>query len=116
MFSALVVSRVNYAIEAWGGFLSKLAIGKINKMFKKARRWGLCTKNYNFDEIQDKACDRLFFKARNFRNHCLSHLLPPVREIPYNLRTRSHNLEIPLVMSELHKKSFFPQCLAKNSY
>ena len=116
VFSALVVSRVNYAIEAWGGFLSKLAIGKINKMFKKARRWGLCTKNYNFDEIQDKACDRLFFKARNFRNHCLSHLLPPVREIPYNLRTRSHNLEIPLVMSELHKKSFFPQCLAKNSY
>ena len=72
IFTALVVSRVSYAIEAWGGFVSKLATSKINKMFKKARRWGLCTKLYSFEEINDDACDRLCLKACKFHNHCLS--------------------------------------------
>ena len=105
IFTALVISRIGYAIEAWGGFVSRHDIGRINKMFRKARRWGLCSKVYTFDEIKDNACDRLFFKARNFQNHCLSHLLPPAKNIPYELRERSHNLEIPFARSELHKNS-----------
>ena len=40
VFSALVVSRVNYAIEAGVGFLSKLAIGKMKKNVQEGQEVG----------------------------------------------------------------------------
>jgi len=40
-FSAIVVSRIIYALPAWGGFLSNNLIAKIDASFKKSFPLGL---------------------------------------------------------------------------
>jgi hypothetical protein len=48
VFSALVVCRVNYAIEAGVGFLSKLAIGKMKKNVQEGQEVGPLLKKLQF--------------------------------------------------------------------
>ena len=40
LFFALIVSRILYALPAWGGFLTADLIGKIDAYLCKALRWG----------------------------------------------------------------------------
>jgi hypothetical protein len=39
IFSAIVISRITYAIKAWGSYVTAEQVGKIDKMCKKARKW-----------------------------------------------------------------------------
>jgi hypothetical protein len=45
-FNVLVVSRITYAIEAWGSYVTIEQEGMINKMFKKAKN-GASPQNYS---------------------------------------------------------------------
>jgi len=44
IFDALVLSKLRYAICAWGGFLSAELEGQINAFLKRAFKYGFCTK------------------------------------------------------------------------
>jgi len=43
IFVALIIRRISYALSAWGGFLNIQQINRINALFLKARRSGLCS-------------------------------------------------------------------------
>ena len=112
IFKSIVVSRVAYAVEYWGNFVTVEQQGKTNKMLKKARRWGLCKKLHTFDEIREERMQGLFSKIGS-SNHCLHHLLPPVRNDFYDLRERSHPYSTPRALKTLFKNSFFIRMLSR---
>ena len=43
IFVALIISRISYALSAWGGFLNSQQINGINVFLRKARRFGICS-------------------------------------------------------------------------
>ena len=49
VFSALIISRILYALPAFYGFLSQRGIDRINAMFRKARRWGITVDEFDMD-------------------------------------------------------------------
>jgi hypothetical protein len=80
LFSAIIVSRITYAIEAWGSYVTMEQEGMINKMFKKGKKWGLTSKLYTLNDLKDGRSDNFFRKICQNSNHCLFHLMPPLRE------------------------------------
>ena len=42
-FIALIISRILYALPAWGGFLNSQQIYRINAFLRKAQRFGFCS-------------------------------------------------------------------------
>ena len=113
IFHAVVMSKIIYAIEAWGGFVAMEMAGIIDKMFKKAKRWGLTTQLFNFKDVKDERCNYLFKKVCKNPDHCLFHLLPPLRPMIARLRPRKHDHQIPSYSTALHRKSFLTHSLLK---
>ena len=95
VFSALIASRILYALPAFYGFILQSDVDRIDAMFRKAKRWGITTDEFNMDFLSTLSDSRLF-KNIKFDHHCLHHLLPQVHEVPsYNLRGRPTCYEIP---------------------
>ena len=113
VFSAVVLSRLIYAVEAWGNFVSKDQEGRINKTLKKAHKWGLSTHLFTFAMLQAIYAEKLFYKACVNPQHCLYHLLPPMRQdtCNYNLRKRKHDYQVIRAQTSLHRKSYLINCL-----
>jgi hypothetical protein len=44
LFSAIIVFRITYSIEAWGDYVTMEQEAMINKMFKNGKKWGLTSK------------------------------------------------------------------------
>jgi len=116
VFHAIIVSRLIYAIEAWGNFVNKEQEGKINKTLKKANKWGLSTYLYTFSILQKRYAENLFYKVCANTEHCLFHLLPPLAQHNYNLRRRKHEHQIIRALTSLHRKSYIVDCLIKGDY
>ena len=99
VFSALIISRILYALPAFYGFISQRDIDRINAMFRKARRWGITVDEFDMD-LFSTISDSGLFKKIGSENHCLPKLLPKVHEVPsYNLRTKPtvYNLGYPKI-------------------
>jgi len=60
VFSAIVVSRIIYALSAWGGFLSNDLIAKLDAFFKKAFRWGYSCDLRRLSVLLHEADEHLF--------------------------------------------------------
>ena len=116
VFHAIIVSRLIYAIEAWGNFVNKEQEGKINKTLKKANKWGLSTYLYTFSILQKRYAENLFYKVCANTEHCLFHLLPLLAQHNYNLRRRRHEHQIIRALTSLHRKSYIVDCLIKGDY
>ena len=41
----------HHALSAWGGYVTKDNINRINKTLAKAKRYGFCSKLYTFNEL-----------------------------------------------------------------
>ena len=41
LFHAIVLSKLLYALSAWGGYISIDNVGRLNKVLRKAKRYGL---------------------------------------------------------------------------
>ena len=54
VFSALIVSRILYALPAFYGFILQSDVDRIDAMFRKAKRWGITTDE--FAQLGDKIC------------------------------------------------------------
>jgi len=85
------MSTMMYASPSWFGYISVEQLNIIRKLFVKAHRWGLIKNLYNADELF-AVRDQQLFKAMGHFNHCLHHLLPPVKKVCYKLRTPSYEL------------------------
>ena len=114
VFSALIVSRILYALPAFYGFILQSDVDRIDAMFRKAKRWGITTDEFNMDFFSTLSDSRLF-KNIKFDQHCLHHLLPQVHEVPsYNLRGRPTSYNIPRAKISKLLNSFIYRCANLN--
>ena len=63
VFSAIVMSRIIYALPAWGGFLSNDLVAKLDAFFKKAFRWGYSCDLRRLSVLLQEADEHLFIKC-----------------------------------------------------
>jgi len=59
---SIVVSRILYALPAWGGFLSAELIGRINAFFRRVKRFGYIDTVFTVDELLSQSEYDLFVK------------------------------------------------------
>ena len=129
VFSALIISRILYALPAFYGFISQRDIDRINAiygfisqrdidrinaMFRKARRWGITVDEFDMDLLSIISDSGLFKKIGN-ENHCLHQLLPKVHEVPsYNLRPKPTVYYLPCPKIKKLLNSFIYRCAQIN--
>ena len=107
VFSALLLSRIQYVIPTWSGFLSAELKSQVNSFLKRAFKYGFCCSLYTIEAIAEDADIDLFCKmARS--DHLL---LSPVKSSTHHLRPKGHTHELPRCDSEMCKKSFVHRCL-----
>jgi hypothetical protein len=110
VFTGLILSRILYAISAWGGFLNATETGRFNAFLARTKKFGYCSKKTTFEDLLTKADHRLFGKAQS-TNHCLNHLLPEIRNTTHVLRERGHPFTLPHCSYNLFKRSFITRVL-----
>ena len=97
---SIIVSRILYALPAWGGFLTVKVKNRINAFFQAPQTiWlhKLC-----YDHMIDHSDYELSTKVCS-GSHSLHHLLPSYRTS--DLRLRDHPFQLPDYYTDLHKKS-----------
>jgi len=114
VYRATVVTRLMYAASAWRGLAKASDLRRINTVIDRARRHRYCPPNLpTFDELCDTADDELFSKVVRINNHVLHTLLPPptIASQKYNLRHRTHQLQLPTHTTHLMDCSFITRML-----
>ena len=94
---AYIINRITYALPAWWGFTNTSDRQRLQAILNKSSKWGL-DGGYNFCTLQEivENLEKRFFKSIiHDDGHTLRQLLPPKKEITYNLRPRPHDFEIP---------------------
>jgi len=76
VFVGLIVSRLLYALPAWGILVSAAQFGRIDVFLKRAHKWGFCKDVVTLNELLIKCGSSLFHKMQS-PVHCLNSLLPP---------------------------------------
>ena len=103
--------RVLYVLSAWGGYLTRDSINRLNALFKKALRWHLPGDSHNTDELLRQCDSRLVNQCFN-SSHCLNHIFTPVnRSSTLHLRERGHPFELLRYTYNLTRKSFVMRAL-----
>ena len=90
---SLIVSWILYALPAWGGFLSAELSGRLDLLLRRLNRFGYIQNIFRYQDLLDKADTDLFSNMCSSQ-HCLHHLLPPLRSVD-NLRERGHSFILP---------------------
>ena len=110
IFKAIIVSKILYAVAAWGGFVNSTQVGQITGFLRKSFRWGICSGELDFAELLEEVEFRLFRKVQD-TNHCLHYLLPPPKPGTSSLRPRGHCFGLPVCKYDLQRSSFINRCL-----
>ena len=119
IYHATVVARLTYAASAWHGLTKSPDRKRIDSVLDRARRQEYCPANLlTFDELCNIADDELFGKARRLSNHVLHTLIPPQSSASqrYNLRHRTHSLQLPSYTTCLSDSNVIIRMLYKNKY
>ena len=110
---ATLLARILYASSAWSGFANVGQRVRINAIIRKLVRLNyLPADQMSFDDLCDRADSSLFSSMLHNPSHVLSCLLPPVKQVIYSLRPRTHNRVIPFV-DTLTRKGFITRMLYK---
>jgi len=110
IFKAIVVSRILYALPAWGTHLLSSQSGRIDAFFKRAYRYGLAGELFTVDDLLYSSGTGLFKKMRH-STHCLNHLLTPIKSMDYVLCNSGQSYILPHCNYQFHKNSFINWCL-----
>ena len=95
------------------GYAFKPDIDLIQKLFVKARRWGIVNKDYNLEELLDN-CDKALFVASQSSKHCLySHFSKDNQLHIMVLRCRGHNFALPIINTKCTSNTFINLTLFK---
>ena len=107
IYNSIVVSRISYAVSAWGGWVCSHDKNQFDAIMKKAHKYGYTTEIRSFNDIRQKADLSLIRKMQSDR-HCLHHLLPPIKqkELVERTRQREHDFILPSLRTELAKNVF----------
>jgi len=113
VFQSLIISRVVYALPAWGGFLTKDLVNKIDAFLKKSAKYGYTSTLHEYDVLLDKYDSTLFDNLQN-DNHCINCLLPNKKSIAMSLRKT--RFELPKYIYKLFRNSFILRTVYKGNY
>ena len=114
MTHATLVSQITYASPSWRGFIKAEEIARLNAILSKACRFGYLTTDFlPLDDLLDASDESLFTSTRYNPQHVLHQLLPPPKQISYNLRPRGHGLTLS---SEFMRKNFLYRMLYNDIY
>ena len=102
--NAIVISRIQYALSSWGGFLTADIACQINSVFKRLFQYGSSNRIFNFQSLLDTSDNRFFNQIHN-EVHCLNHLLPPIKVQPHELERLGNPYALPASTSSLTRKS-----------
>ena len=101
------------------GFASTSDRQRIDSLIDHAPRNGYCASDLpSFEELCDDVDDELFNKAVRMPSHVLHSLLTPPSNASqkYNLRKRTHVLQLTEHTTHLSGKNFITRMLYKNAY
>ena len=73
-FVGLIISRLTYALPAWGMFVSAGRASRIDAFLKRSHKWGFCKDRATLNELVNKSGLSLFQKIQS-PMHCLNLLL-----------------------------------------
>jgi len=113
----IATSQITYASPSWRGFIKAEEIARLNAILSKAHRFGyLPTDFHPRDDLLDASDESLFTSTRYNPQHILHQLLPPPKQISYNLRSRGHGLTLSAIPSEFMRKNFLYPMLYNDVY
>jgi len=110
------MSRILYALPAWGGFLSNELIAIIDVFFKKAVSWGYSCELNSLSGLLHEADAQLFRKMVNNKEHCIHQLLPPEKILPMKLCASNCIFALPRCHFNLYRRSFVLRSLFEDAY
>jgi len=113
VFQSLILSRLTYALSAWGGFLTKQQISKIDAFLARSHRFGYTLDSTSFCELIKAVDSQLFTRIKDVK-HCINSLLPPVRKVPMDIRSQCY--ELPNYRYKMFKDSFIIRTVYRQSY
>ena len=109
---AVIISRILYALPAWGGSLTASSKHRIDGFFRRLYRCDYTDLEFSIEQLLGNADSTLFRKILS-TGHCLHHLLPPVKNVYMSLRPNIHNCHLPICNYEPFKRSYIVRCLFK---
>ena len=90
---------------------------RVESVIKKAKHYSYLPSDLeNAHTLVESMESKLFDSVRYNTNHVLHQLLPPEKDIHYNLRQRSHSLTLPSGDNNLIRKNFQHRMLFRDIY
>ena len=87
----------------------------IQSVLNKLKRLGFLAEHISFDQICLERDTKFFSQILTNPHHVLYQLLPPVRNVPYSLRLRVYDRELPVVSAAM-RKNFVTRMLFLDIY
>lgn len=112
IYQAIIISRLLYALPAWGCYLSAEQTGRIDAFLRRSYKYGVASTILTVGELMDSAAHSLFVQMQK-PGHCLNSILPVLHDFNVDLRPRGHSFQLPVCVYNLFKKSFLNRCLFK---
>ena len=119
VFRSVVVAKLQYASSAWWGFATAADRLRIDAFIRRSTRCRFVPCDLpSFETLCRTADDELFKNIRINPHHVLHRFLPSqsCASQNYNLRPRSHNLELPHRISRLTDCNFIKRMLYSDIY
>ena len=119
IYRSVIVAKLMYAASAWWGFTSAADRQRVDAFLRRGVRCGLCPPDLaNFETLCEQADQQLFDKTLLLSSHVLQQLLPPESAASqnYDLRPRTHNLQLPQRTSRLMDSNFITRMIYTDIY
>lgn len=111
MYSALIISRMLYAIPAWWGFANESDKQRLQSFLNRGIRFAMCSPNTEgIKHLATVASSKLFTNMINNSQHCLHPMLPQTQNHNHNLRPRTHQF-MTFVLTNNNKRGFMSRML-----
>ena len=115
--SQTAVSRMTYASPAWWGYLEAKSKERLEAIINRLKRLSCLPPDYpSFANLCETADNKLFKDILINNEHVLNHLLPETKSVPYSLRSRTHNRNLPKLTNSLQQRSFINRMLFNHIY
>ena len=112
-------TAVAYSSAAWSGFTTADDRQRVIAFLRRSKRCDFCRQDLpTFEELLENSDEQLFNKIINNPQHVLYSLLPPPSAASqhYQLRQRTHNLQLPQHTGRLTDSNFLTIMLYRDSY
>jgi len=110
-------AKLLYAVSAWWGFSSAADRQRLQALLHRGIRSGLCSpETPTLTELAESIDDTLFQRIMHNPYHVMYHLLPPRRELSYNIRQRHHDRQLNIISGQLRSRNIIYRMLFKDCY